>query len=140
MSDAGKPELTNCTASMRRFALLGVLGLGVAACAAPIQQAAVGPSPGLVPTDGTSHSEPVVYNGERYEVTFRFKQALNGYDLSVTRRKPGLKQSDKDRDDAFQVATSALTHFACPNGQKAQMIDGSQAYAKRVWRTSARCA
>lgn len=120
-----------------RVSLACALALAVAGC----QTGASAPQgPGMVPTDGRAHSEPVMYNGQRYQVTFRFEQSMNGYELAVSRRGRGLKDHDKDRKDAFQVAASALTHFACPRGQKAKLIDGSQTYSKPTWRTNARCA
>lgn len=121
------------TPAILAFLAASLAGLSACKTASP-------PAPGLIPTDGSLHSEPVMFNGERYQVTFRYLGRLNGYHVAVKRRGRRLRASDKDRADALQVATSALTHYACPQGQKARPADGTLSYAERTWRLAARCA
>ena len=88
-----------------------------------------------------AHTEPVHFNGQRYSVTFRYQSGLAGYDVTVRRPKRPLKNTKGDRSSAVEVATSSVSHFACPNGQRAKMVPGSAAFAaSKVWSLKARCA
>ena len=96
---------------------------------------------GTTASNGVAHTEPVHFNGQRYSVTFQYQSGLAGYDVTVRRPKRPLKNTKGDRSSAVEVATSSVSHFACPNGQRAKMVPGSAAFAaSKVWSLKARCA
>jgi hypothetical protein len=67
----------------------------------------------------TSRSEPIFYNGKTY-------------DMKVS----GL--SPKQQQDAVNIATSALSYFACPDGQRGKII-GLPIYVGKKWTAYGRC-
>jgi hypothetical protein len=78
-----------------------------------------------------SRSEPVFYNGKTYRLDF--SPAMGGlYNMAVS----GM--TGKQQKDAVAVATSALSYFACPDGQRGK-LQGKPAYADTKWRMQARC-
>ncbi len=89
---------------------------------------------------GSSYTEPVIYNGMRYAMTFQFKAAQGAYDVQITRRGRRLTDSDADRATALSVVASALSHYACPRGRKAKLLEGTPAHGGGVWRMLAKCA
>ncbi len=91
--------------------------------------------------DGATHTEPVFYNDKHYAVTFRYNAGLNAYDVTVA-GKGGRRLGDKPGDRAIveQIASSALTHFACPNGQKSAVVPGTTSHAGGRWAMQTRCA
>lgn len=91
-------------------------------------------------SDGKVHSEPVIYNGQRFKVTFQYKGERSGYDVWISRRGRALSGAGGDKEKALHVATSALSHYACPQGQKAKPVDDTSAFAGGTWRLMARCA
>lgn len=116
------------------FALAALIGL--AAC-----QTTTGSVYGDRATSGTAHTEPVHFNGQRYNVTFKYQSSFSGYDVSVVRPARPLRDSGSDKTASMEVMTSSLAHFACANGQKAKVTPGSAAYAAgNAWTLKARCA
>jgi hypothetical protein len=90
---------------------------------------------------GVKHSEPVFFNGKHYKVSFTYSAARNNYDVTVAGR--GGRQlggQPGDQKIVEQIGSSAVRHFACASGQKAQILPGSQAHAKGSWNMQARCA
>ncbi len=114
-----------------------IVAVGLAALALTACQTS-GSSPYQV--NGVAHTEPVEFNGQRYAVTFEYSDALSGYDIQVNRRSKPLTGGDGDRGNSIQVATSAITHFACASGQKARIVDGTAAFGAPTWRLQAKCS
>ena len=90
--------------------------------------------------DGEELREPIIYNGKRYEVSFRFKAAGNLYDVEVTAGGRRLGGTEGDRRIVEQVAMSAVRHFACPTGQRGQVVSGSARHGAGAWGMQVRCA
>ena len=90
--------------------------------------------------DGAMYTEPVFYNDKHYDVSFRYNTGINAYDVTVAGRK-GRRLSDKAGDQAIveQIAASAVTHFACANGQKSTVVPGSSHHADGRWTMQTRC-
>lgn len=116
-----------------------LLGLGVAATACQEKPPPV-PVVASPYSDGAEHSEPVVYNGRRYEVSFRFDAAAKHYDVKVAGRGRKLGATPGDQAIVEQVAVSAVRHFACPTGQRGEILPGSARHAGEAWAMQARCA
>ena len=96
---------------------------------------------GTSATSGVAHTEPVHFNGQRYSVTFQYRSSLSGYAVTVRRPKQPLRNTKGDRSSAVEVATSSVSHFACPNGQRAKMVPGTAVFAEaKTWSIKARCA
>ncbi len=92
-------------------------------------------------TSGVEHTEPVQFNGQRYQVTFQYQSSFSGYDVSTRRPKRPLGNTERDKQSSVEVMTSALRHFACANGQKVKVTPGSPSFAPdKVWALKARCA
>lgn len=91
-------------------------------------------------SSGQTHVEPVVYNGRRYNVAFRFQAAQNLYDVRISAAGRKLQGRAGDRKVVEQLATSAVRHFACPSGLKGQIVPGSQVHDGQAWKLKARCA
>ena len=79
-----------------------------------------------------SRSEPIFYNGKTYRLDYSYAEAAGNFDMRVSGM--GAKQ----QKDAAGLATSALSHFACPTGQPARAI-GAPSYASGVWMLQAKC-
>jgi len=80
----------------------------------------------------TSRSEPVFYNGKTYQLDYIYTKSSRAFDMRVSGMGP------KQQKDAEAVATSGLRYFACPDGQKSEMI-GAASYASGVWSVQAQC-
>ena len=92
-------------------------------------------------TTGVEHTEPVQFNGQRYQVTFKYESSFAGYDVSTRRPKRPLGNTQGDKQASVEVMTSALRHFACANGQKVKVTPGSAAYTPaKTWALKAHCA
>lgn len=91
--------------------------------------------------DGVMHTEPVFYNDKHYNVSFSYNAGLNAYDVTVAGRS-GRRLGDKAGDQAIveQIAASALTHFACPTGQKSAIVPGTSRHVDGHWAMQTRCA
>jgi len=91
--------------------------------------------------DGAMHTEPVFYNDKHYDVSFRYNAGIDAYDVTVA-GKGGRRLGDKAGDQAIveQIAASALTHFACPNGQKSAIVPGTSRHAGDRWTMQTKCA
>ena len=115
--------------------LFGFIAAGFGGC-----KTSTGSVYGTTATSGVEHTEPVQFNGQRYNVTFKYQSSFSGYDVSVRRPKQPLRDTKKDKDASLEVMTSSLSHFACANGQKAKLTPGSASYSdKKVWALKARC-
>lgn len=90
--------------------------------------------------DGVEHIEPVVYNGKRYDVSFRFQAAGNIYEVTVAGKGRKLGATPGDQQIVEQVAISAVRHFACPTGQRGQVVSGSTQHGGSAWGMQVRCA
>lgn len=99
--------------------VLAILSMGVLA-GCRTGDAGAGSVYGSNATNGVAHTEPVHFNGQRYSVTFQYQSSLSGYNVTVLRPKRPLKNTKSDRSSAVEVATSSVSHFACPNGQRAK--------------------
>jgi hypothetical protein len=91
-------------------------------------------------SDGAEHSEPVVYNGKSYEVSFRFSAAGNFYEVTVAGKGRKIGGTTGDQHIVEQVAISAVRHFACPTGQRGQVVPGSAQHGGSAWGMQVRCA
>jgi hypothetical protein len=121
---------------MGRFSTV-VLGISGAVLLAGCQTSAVSP----YAVTGVQHTEPVEFNNQRYQVTFEYKNALAGYDIQVDRPARPLSDGAGDRQNAISVATSSVTHFACANGQRAHIVDGSASFTgSSTWAMQAKCS
>lgn len=112
------------------------LGLAVSGCDKP-SGATIVTSPYA---NGEEQKEPIIYNGKRYEVSFRFQAAGNLYDVEVTAERRKLGGTEGDRRVVEQVAMSAVRHFACPTGQRSQVVSGSARHGGSGWGMQVRCA
>ena len=135
-------RLKAADAPMSRFVIiaLAIFSMGLLA-GCKTGDGGAGSVYGANATNGVAHTEPVHFNGQRYSVTFQYKSSLSGYDVTVLRQKRPLKNTKGDRSSAVEVATSSVSHFACPNGQRAKTVPGSVAFtAPKSWSLKARCA
>ena len=89
---------------------------------------------------GTTHSEPVFYNGKHYKLSFKYIAVKNLYDVSII-GKGGRKLGSKPGDAKIvgEVVSSAIRHFTCATGQKAHILPGSQRNLNGRWHMYARC-
>lgn len=90
--------------------------------------------------DGVKHTEPVFYNGKHYEVSFRFNAGADLYHVTVAGKGRRLGGTPGDQEIVEQVAVSAVRHFACPTGQRGQVVPGSARHGDGAWALDARCA
>jgi len=134
------PGVQEAKGSMNRN-VLNVLAVISMALLAGCKTNAAGSVYGTTATNGVAHTEPVHFNGQRYTITFQYQSSLSGYDVTVRRPKRPLRNTQGDRSSAVEVATSSVSHFACPKGQRAQMVPGSATFAApTAWSIKARCA
>ncbi len=105
--------------------MAATLACALAACAAP-QHA---PSPLSDATRATSaqgggwRSEPVIYNGRRYAVSFR-NAGANARQVRVAAPGRRLGATRGDGRIVSQIASSTVAHFTCRSG-KARLRPGS---------------
>ena len=112
------------------------VGLALSACEQPGNVEVVA-SPYA---DGEERVEPIVYNGKRYDVSFRFRKAGNLYDVTVDGNGRKLGGTPGDRQIVEQVAISAVRHFACPTGQRGEVVAGTPKHGGNAWDMQVRCA
>ena len=111
-------------------------GLALSACEQPSRvEVAVSPY-----ADGQEHVEPIVFNGKRYDVSFRFRPAGNHYEVTVQGKGRKLGATPGDRQIVEQVAVSAVRHFACATGQRGEVVAGSPQHGGSAWGMQVRCA
>lgn len=79
-----------------------------------------------------SRSEPVFYNGKTYQLDYNYIEGQGAFDMEVS----GL--SPKQQQDAVNIATSGLSYFACPDGQRGKLM-GMPVYVGKKWTAYARC-
>jgi type IV pilus biogenesis protein CpaD/CtpE len=79
-----------------------------------------------------SRSEPIFYNGKTYQLDYNFIEGQGAFDMKVS----GL--SPKQQQDAVNIATSGLSYFACPDGQRGKLI-GMPIYVSKKWTAYAKC-
>lgn len=111
------------------IAVLIVLGGGLAGCAGDDT------GPGAVP--GVRHNEPVIFNDERYQVSYRFDESAAAYSVAVTR--PGKALGEGDAATAANVASSTVTYYACPASTRGRVSEGSARLASKAWQMQVKC-
>ncbi len=117
------------------FAVLPALLIALAACEKKKTAAIVASPYG----DGVEHREPVFFTGKHYNVTFRYIAARASYDMKVEGQGRKLGGGPGDLQIVEQVASSALSHFACPTKQRAQIIPETASHVAGAWILQARC-
>ncbi len=125
------------TNGMWHCGLALAMGMVLSGCEKPPSGVTIVSSPYA---DGVEHVEPIVYNGKRYDVSFRFKASDNHYDVTVEGRGRKIGATAGDQKIVEQVAISAVRHFACPTGQRGQVVSGSAQHAGSGWAMRVRCA
>jgi hypothetical protein len=119
---------------MIRFRLPVALGLALlAACSQPKN---VDITRGSQTVQKTSRSEPIFYNGKHYNLRYSYNESLKVFDMKVNGTTATMKSGDQK--DAEAIATSALGHFACPDGQRGK-LSNTPKYASGTWSLQARC-
>ena len=83
-----------------------------------------------------SRTEPIFYNGKHYNLRYSYNDSLNVFDMKVNGTTATMKSGDQK--DAEAIATSALGHFACPDGQRGR-LSNTPKYANGSWSLQARC-
>jgi predicted SPOUT superfamily RNA methylase MTH1 len=83
-----------------------------------------------------SRTEPIFYNGKHYSLRYTYNESLKVFDMKVTGTTATMKAGDQK--DAEAIATSALGHFACPDGQRGR-LSNTPKYAGGAWSMQARC-
>ena len=127
--------MTNKDRMIQRSLLIILLAAGLTAC-----KSASGVRIASTPyADGSRHTEPVNYNGKRYQVSFRYMPQNRNYLVEVAGKGRNLGARPGDRAIVEQVASSTVRHFACPNGQKATIVPGTAHHDRGKWRMNARC-
>lgn len=120
-----------------KWILWGSLCILVAACAqtpAPSVQILSAPF-----ADGKEHREPVFYNDHMYAVSYRFDAGAAAYVVRVTREGRSMKAGAEGRKTAEAIATSSLSHFACPTKKRARVIPGSLVHDGAGYAMNLRC-
>lgn len=113
----------------RQVILAAVLAASLAGCKTSSTVRITNEKP--APQQAAARSEPIFYNGKTYRLDFA-PRGGGAYDMTVSGMSAGQQK------DAVAVATSSLSYFACPDGQKGQ-LQNSPAYANAKWRMQARC-
>lgn len=83
-----------------------------------------------------SRTEPIFYNGKHYNLRYTYNESLKVFDMKVNGTTATMKSGDGK--DAEAIATSALGHFACPDGQRGR-LSNTPKYANGSWSMQARC-
>lgn len=79
-----------------------------------------------------SRSEPIFYNGKTYHLDYNYIEGKGAFDMKVSGLGP------KQQQDAVNIATSALSYFACPDGQRGKLM-GMPVYVGKKWTAYAKC-
>jgi hypothetical protein len=77
-------------------------------------------------------SEPIFYNGKTYQLDYNYIEGQGAFDMKVS----GL--SPRQQQDAVNIATSGLSYFACPDGQRGKLM-GMPVYVGKKWTAYAKC-
>ena len=80
----------------------------------------------------SSRSEPIFYNGKTYHLDYNYIEGKGAFDMKVSGLGP------KQQQDAVNIATSALSYFACPDGQRGKLM-GMPVYVGKKWTAYAKC-
>jgi len=80
----------------------------------------------------TSRSEPIFYNGKTYQLDYNYIEGKGAFDMKVSGLGPRQQQ------DAMNIATSALSYFACPDGQRGKIM-GLPIYVGKKWTAYGKC-
>lgn len=127
---------------MRRLKLIAVLGLTavtVSACLSDRPKlASVNSGPPQTEQE-PARTEPLFYNGRTYQVQFRHMAPEQVYAVNVTARGSVLGKTAADGRVMSEVGRNAINHFACQDGQKAEVLDGSVQPGIAGWNLRARC-
>jgi hypothetical protein len=89
--------------------------------------------------DGREHKEPVFYNDHMYAVTYRFDAGAAAYKVRVARQGRAMKAGEANQKAAEAIATSSLSHFACPTKKRAQILPGSLLHDGAAYSMNLRC-
>ncbi len=89
--------------------------------------------------DGKERREPVFYNDRMYSVSYRFDAAAAAYAVRVTREGRVMQAGADSQKAAEAIATSSLSHFACPTKKRAQIIPGSLRHDGAGYAMNLRC-
>ena len=89
---------------------------------------------------GKTQTEPVFYNGKHYRLKFKYIAVRNAYDTNII-GKGGRPLGGKPGDKIIvsSVVSSAIRHFACARGQKANILPGSARHSSGSWNMMAQC-
>jgi hypothetical protein len=87
---------------------------------------------GTASVQTAARSEPIFYNGKTYQLDYSYIEGQGAFDMKVS----GL--SPKQQQDAVNIATSGLSYFACPVGQRGKLI-GMPIYVAKKWTAYAKC-
>lgn len=87
---------------------------------------------GTASVQTAARSEPIFYNGKTYQLDYSYIEGQGAFDMKVS----GL--SPKQQQDAVNIATSGLSYFACPDGQRGKLI-GMPIYVAKKWTAYAKC-
>ena len=87
---------------------------------------------GTAAVQTASRSEPIFYNGKTYQLDYNYLEGQGAFDMKVS----GL--SPKQQQDAVNIATSGLSYFACPDGQRGKLM-GMPVYVGKKWTAYAKC-
>ena len=100
------------------------------------------PAAPAAPIVVSNHDEPVIFNGQKFIVSFKYGVADKVYDVEVRRAsRPLSAKKESDLKDAAQVASSTLTHYACPGSTKARPTLAEPLLSKKgAWTTQLRCS
>jgi hypothetical protein len=126
---------------MRKVCVLATLSLGLVlvACKKVDDKGVSIPAP--QPAVTSNKNEPVIFNGQKFMVSFDYQPEAAAYAVAVRRMSSPLRDRENDRKDAEQVAKSTLTHYACPGSTKAKRIDDQAALGKNgEWKSWLRCS
>ncbi len=123
-----------------RCALCAMLGVGTAACAtqpASMPDGASGTDVKESRGGGGWRTEPVIFNGRRYAVSFRNSGSrTRQVKVSAPGRKLGVTRGDGKV--VAQIASSTVAHFTCKSG-KARVRAGTARPTNGHWRMLVDC-
>lgn len=89
---------------------------------------------------GKLHVEPLFYNGKTYQVSMQHMVAQKVFNVNVSAPGRRLGKTSGDEHIVSEVGRNAVNHFACPDGQRAQVEPGSAKPAVNAgWDMRVRC-
>jgi hypothetical protein len=83
-----------------------------------------------------ARSEPIFYNGKHYALAYSYNNAMKAFDVKVSGTTAPMR-SDSQKD-AVNIVSSSLAYYACPDGQRGQMV-GTPRFNGGVWALQAKC-